>query len=235
MIRRTNKISNHKKRAFTLVELIVVLVILAILAAMLVPALTGYIKKARKAQYIQKADEARVAAQAVMQQLYGLGDGNANTSLTDDGNNVFWNSGKDKKWGDEVLSLMGCGRGATNGEPYVFIVGVGTHNPAGGMSLTDQYTVYYVAYIENERGPALFYVNGEWMYQYPRYDGSPAIDTRNIGGTNFRNTIVLHGVKIPLQFYIISNRTGLNASSTAFWTGDASHSILALSDGYYGK
>ena len=35
------------KRGFTLVELIVVLVILALLAALLVPALTGYIDKAR--------------------------------------------------------------------------------------------------------------------------------------------------------------------------------------------
>ena len=38
----------NTKRGFTLVELIVVLVILAILAALLIPALTGYIDKARK-------------------------------------------------------------------------------------------------------------------------------------------------------------------------------------------
>lgn len=38
----------NAKRGFTLVELIVVLVILAILAALLIPALTGYIDKARK-------------------------------------------------------------------------------------------------------------------------------------------------------------------------------------------
>ena len=40
--------SKNKKRGFTLVELIVVLVILAILAALLIPALTGYIDKAKK-------------------------------------------------------------------------------------------------------------------------------------------------------------------------------------------
>jgi type IV pilus assembly protein PilA len=36
------------RKGFTLVELIVVLVILAILAALLVPALTGYIDKAKE-------------------------------------------------------------------------------------------------------------------------------------------------------------------------------------------
>ena len=40
------------RKGFTLVELIVVLVILAILAALLIPALTGYIDKARKSQVI---------------------------------------------------------------------------------------------------------------------------------------------------------------------------------------
>lgn len=42
----------NAKRGFTLVELIVVLVILAILAALLIPALTGYIDKARKSQVV---------------------------------------------------------------------------------------------------------------------------------------------------------------------------------------
>lgn len=40
----------YQKGGFTLVELIVVLVILAILAALLVPALTGYIDKAKEKQ-----------------------------------------------------------------------------------------------------------------------------------------------------------------------------------------
>lgn len=51
-----------KQRGFTLVELIVVLVILAVLAALLVPALTGYIDKAKKSQVIA---ETRMLVQAV--------------------------------------------------------------------------------------------------------------------------------------------------------------------------
>jgi prepilin-type N-terminal cleavage/methylation domain len=58
-------------KGFTLVELIVVLVILAILAAILVPALLGYIDKAREKQVITNAEAAYVAAQAVYTEAYG--------------------------------------------------------------------------------------------------------------------------------------------------------------------
>ena len=59
-------------KGFTLVELIVVLVILAILAAILVPALLGYIDKAREKQLTTNAEAAYVAAQAIMTEQYGL-------------------------------------------------------------------------------------------------------------------------------------------------------------------
>ena len=47
--------ASRKNRGFTLVELIVVLVILAILAAILVPALLGYIDKAKKEKILLEA------------------------------------------------------------------------------------------------------------------------------------------------------------------------------------
>ncbi len=58
-------------KGFTLVELIVVLVILAILAAILVPALLGYIDKAREKQITTNAEAAYVAAQALATEYYG--------------------------------------------------------------------------------------------------------------------------------------------------------------------
>lgn len=61
----------NKKRGFTLVELIVVLVILAILAALLIPALTGYIDKAKKDQVIAETRMLHEAIQTEMVELYG--------------------------------------------------------------------------------------------------------------------------------------------------------------------
>lgn len=61
----------NSKRGFTLVELIVVLVILAILAALLIPALTGYIDKARKSQVVAETRMLMQAVQTEMSTLYG--------------------------------------------------------------------------------------------------------------------------------------------------------------------
>lgn len=61
---------NNKRRGFTLVELIVVLVILAILAALLIPALTGYIDKAKKNEVIAETRMLTQAAQTELSSLY---------------------------------------------------------------------------------------------------------------------------------------------------------------------
>lgn len=71
------KMKNNKK-GFTLVELIVVLVILAILAALLIPALTGYIDKAKRKSIVAETRQVVMAAQTLVDEAYGsnnAGDG----------------------------------------------------------------------------------------------------------------------------------------------------------------
>ena len=60
-----------EKKGFTLVELIVVLVILAILAALLIPALTGYIDKAKEKSITAETRSAVMAAQTLVDEKYG--------------------------------------------------------------------------------------------------------------------------------------------------------------------
>lgn len=59
-----------EKKGFTLVELIVVLVILAILAALLIPALTGYIDKAKNKSVIAETRQTVMAAQTLYDEEY---------------------------------------------------------------------------------------------------------------------------------------------------------------------
>lgn len=61
------------EKGFTLVELIVVLVILAILAALLVPALLGYIDRAKNSKYLEEARSIYTAIQAVQDENYAKG------------------------------------------------------------------------------------------------------------------------------------------------------------------
>lgn len=64
------KMKENKKKGFTLVELIVVLVILAILAALLIPALTGYIDKAKNKSVVAETRQAVMAAQTLYDEEY---------------------------------------------------------------------------------------------------------------------------------------------------------------------
>lgn len=64
------KMKANKKKGFTLVELIVVLVILAILAALLIPALTGYIDKAKNKSIVAETRQVVMAAQTLVDEAY---------------------------------------------------------------------------------------------------------------------------------------------------------------------
>lgn len=73
------KFNENKKKGFTLVELIVVLVILAILAALLIPALTGYIDKAKNKSLLAETRQTVMAAQTLVDEAYAKADIGADT------------------------------------------------------------------------------------------------------------------------------------------------------------
>ncbi len=75
------KMKNNKK-GFTLVELIVVLVILAILAALLIPALTGYIDKAKEKSIVAETRQAVMATQTLADEIYGTQDLGSTDAIT---------------------------------------------------------------------------------------------------------------------------------------------------------
>lgn len=79
------------RRGFTLVELIVVLVILAVLASLLIPALTGYIDRAKRDQVVAETRMLHEAVQTVASEAYGSSEwpsGNLFTIASQSGKKV---------------------------------------------------------------------------------------------------------------------------------------------------
>ena len=103
------KLGKSSKKGFTLVELIVVIVILAVLAAMLVPALIGYIDRARKEKDYQAASVVYAAAQAALTEAYAKGDIKDKASATSITNTSEFGpeDGTKTNYGDVVYDLAG--------------------------------------------------------------------------------------------------------------------------------
>jgi type IV pilus assembly protein PilA len=70
MVLKRMALQSKDKKGFTLVEVIVVLVILAILMAIAIPALTGYIDKARRDSAVAEAASAKTAVQTIISDAY---------------------------------------------------------------------------------------------------------------------------------------------------------------------
>lgn len=110
------------RKGFTLVEVIVVLVILALLAAIMIPAMTGWIDKAKQRRVIVACRTCVTAAQTLASEAYGA-TGNAATVPGD----------------AEVRALAGIGEGSTSGialNANTAEVDTLTYTDAGGLSVT---------------------------------------------------------------------------------------------------
>jgi len=177
--------SKKKNKGFTLVELIVVLVILAILAAILIPALLGYIDKARESQDMIKAKNMLQATQAVLTDYYAKDKDltyGYNTATSDFGKEV-------KKIADD--------------DPYMVIVGVGTDGTQSGKSgygesKHDQYTAYFVAYWEDKNKQPVFFNGEDWSVDYPWAKGESGPSA---------NYFYVNGRKINLSFLFVAKKS----------------------------
>ena len=227
LMRLKNRKANRK--GFTLVELIVVLVILAILAAILIPALLGWIDRAREKQDLLNAKNCLTAIQAGLTEEYAKnssdlkqggisleyliippktgvtqannnGDVNATSAWSGNGNNRTYNP---NVFADKVLETIDKKDTKTqenkNDDPMVIIFGVGSN--VDKNSTVTLHEKYTVYYL---------------MYQQTAdstplfyYDGrwtstNPTTDKSMFTNRYTPKTGPLAGKKI--QYYIISNK-----------------------------
>ncbi|MBO4346477.1 MAG: prepilin-type N-terminal cleavage/methylation domain-containing protein [Lachnospiraceae bacterium] len=225
-------LKSKNKKGFTLVELIVVLVILAILAAILIPALIGFIDRAREKQDVLDARNLLQATQAELTEVYAKeGDKLAwNTPIIASANGIgptSDNGDVDISTTDFAKKVLKTADMEGEKQPYIFMVAVAT-NHANKSNASDQsrsvhqkYTVYYALYMKEEGSVPYYYYNGAWTKKNPR--GLKKNNGGNMSNwdnsiMNAQNRIQTGSLKnMRLQYYLISYKGSYTAMSKDFW------------------
>lgn len=207
---------NRNNKGFTLVELIVVLVILAILAALLVPALLGYIERAKKHQNIENARSLMMATQAALVELYAQTGGKVekNKSIVPGVNSVQQKNGDcDLSKTDFAKKILETADLTGINEPYLYMFAVGSnYNTKPAVTDKDKFTVFYGLYMEKEDSPKIYFYNGDWTEDNPRKKNSSDI-------LDEYNKFVTGPYKDKnIQYYLVINKnTAKKFPNGAFW------------------
>lgn len=154
------KEQKKNNKGFTLVELIVVLVILAILAAILVPALLGYIDRAKGQQIVLNARSCYTAAQAELSSMYGKGEAPDKITASAHVTSITDTADIPSTCTSLIIGAAELKAGATTTEKHA------------------AYTVSYVAYTEN--GESIYFFNNAWVEDAPTTTELSAIKTYTI-------------------------------------------------------
>lgn len=175
----------ERRGGFTLVELIVILVILAILAALLIPALTGYIDKAKKKQVVAETRMIHSAIQTVVSEVYASDEWeeygkNNGTSSVDFGKYYIAKKGDGVK-GDRYKEIVRLAEVPSLEDKGVFTAAVTEkgkvmtviyQNGKGQVGIYFGETQEYVAYDASELTDLDNYKNSNDCVNYVKYDSS---------------------------------------------------------------
>ena len=208
-------------KGFTLVELIVVLVILAILAAILVPALLGWIDKARTKQDMLEAKNCMTAAQAEFAELYATrGEPIAGqksvipaTDVKLDGkveevnkikisNNdayVYKDQKHYKDFSQKILKTAGYDK--EKDYPCYLIIGAGNYEKYINDDPHKPYTIYFAMFQKTKTSKPIFYDGRKWTEEYPKN----ASDNTGSQADKDYNYYVVNRQKIRIQYYLLCN------------------------------
>ena len=144
-------------KGFTLVELIVVLVILAILAAILVPALLGYIDRAKGSQLVLNGKSVLTAAQAEASNAYGTAK-DTDTIAT--------------KFTAAVCKRIGETADTPDGSGAWFSTGVAPAKAEATEAGHRAFTIKYCVYWEGDKG--IYFDGNSWVEGLSKADAQKA-------------------------------------------------------------